>query len=109
VKAANAAFRFVLELCTLAVFVYWGFATADGVWAVVRGVGFAALTIAVWGTFGAPNAPLRAAAPVRLALLAAIYALAVALLWSADQAVLAVALAVAAVANTVLLVAFGQE
>jgi hypothetical protein len=109
VKAANAAFRFLLELCTLAVFVYWGFATADGVWAFVRGGGLALLTIAVWGTFGAPNAPLRAAAPVRLALLAAIYAFAVALLWSVDQGALAVALAVAAAANTVLLVAFGQE
>jgi hypothetical protein len=109
VKAANAAFRFFLELCTLAAFVYWGFATADGVWAFVRGVGLALLTIAVWGTFGAPNAPLRARAPIRLALLAGIYAWAVALLWSADQAALAVALAVAAVVNTALLVAFDQE
>jgi hypothetical protein len=109
VKAANAAFRFLLELCTLGVFVYWGFATADGVRAFVRGAGLALLTIAVWGSFGAPNAPLRAAVPVRLALLAAIYAWAVALLWSVDQAALAVALALAAVVNTVLLVAFGQE
>jgi hypothetical protein len=108
-KAANAAFRFVLEVCTLASFVYWGFATADGVAAFLRGFGVALLTVAAWGTFGAPQAPLRAAMPVRLALLAVIYAWAFAALWTTDQAVLAAALAVAAVVNTVLLVAFGQE
>jgi hypothetical protein len=107
--AANAVFRFVLELCTLAAFVYWGFATADGLGAVVRGLGVALLTIVAWGTFGAPKAPLRAAVPVRLALLAVIYAWAVAALWVADQPGLAVALAVAAAVNTALMVAFGQE
>ena len=70
VKAANAAFRFGLEMVTLAVFVWWGFATEDGPAALLRGFGVALLTVAVWGTFGAPNAPLRAQPSVRLALLA---------------------------------------
>jgi hypothetical protein len=109
VKAANAAFRFVLEMCTLAAFVWWGFATEDGPAALLRGFGVALLTVAAWGTFGAPNAPLRATPAVRLALLAVIYGWAVAALWTTDQRVLAVALGAAALVNTALLVAFGQE
>jgi hypothetical protein len=109
VKAANAAFRFLLEVCTLAVFAYWGLASADGLSALLRSVGVPLLTIVVWGTFGAPGAPLRASTPVRLALLAVIYGWAVAALWSTGQSALAVALGVAVVVNTALLVAYGQE
>ena len=43
VKAANAAFRFALEMVTLAVFVWWGFATEDGPAAILRGFGVALL------------------------------------------------------------------
>jgi hypothetical protein len=46
---------------------------------------------------------------VRLALIAVIYGWAVAALWTMDQRLLAVAFTVAAVVNTALLVAFGQE
>ena len=109
VKAANAAFRFALEMCTLGVFVWWGFATEDGPAALLRGFGVALLSAAAWGTFGAPNAPLRAKPSVRLALLAVIYGWAVAALWTIDQRVLAVLLAVAVLVNTSLMVAFGQE
>jgi hypothetical protein len=109
VKAANAALRFVLEMCTLAAFVYWGFATEDGPRALLRGFGVALLTVAVWGTFGAPNAPFRAVKPVRLALLAVIYAWAVAALWATGNEALGVALAAVALVNTVLMVVFGQE
>jgi hypothetical protein len=109
VKAANAAFRFALEMVTLAVFVWWGFATEDGPAAILRGFGVALLTVAVWATFGAPNAPLRATPSVRLALLAVIYGWAVAALWTTDQRVLAAVLTVATVVNTSLLVALGQD
>ena len=109
VKAANAAFRFALEMCTLAIFVWWGFATEDGPAALLRGFGVALLTVAAWGTFGAPNAPLRAAPSVRLALLAVIYGWAVAALWAIDQRLLAAAFTVAAVVNTTLMIVLGQE
>ena len=108
-KAANAAFRFLLEVCSLVAIGYWGFTSADGVMAFVRGVGVPMLMVGVWGTFGAPGAPLRAAPPVRLALLAVIYGWAVAALASTGQVTLAVALGVASLANTVLLYALGQE
>jgi hypothetical protein len=109
VKAANAGFRFALEMCTLGVFVWWGFATEDGPAALLRGFGVALLTVAVWGTFGAPTAPLRAKPSVRLALLAVIYGWAVAALWTIDHRVLAAALAAAALVNTSLMVALGQD
>jgi hypothetical protein len=109
VRTANAAVRFVLELCALAAFGYWGFASADGAKAFLLGVGVPVLVVMVWGTFGSPGAPLRAAAPIRLALLGVIYGWAVAALASVGQVVLAVVLGVAVVANTALLYALGQE
>ena len=109
VKEANAAFRFGLEICTLAVFVWWGFATEDGPPALVRGFGIALLTVAVWGAFGAPNAPLRTSRPIRHLLLAVIYGWAVAALWTMDQRLLAALLTAAAVLNTMFLVALGQD
>jgi hypothetical protein len=109
VRTANAAARFVLELCTLAALGYWGFASADGLGAVLRGVGVPVLVVLVWGTFGSPGAPLRAAPPIRLALLAVISGWAVAALASVGQVVLAVVLGVAVVVNTVLLHVLEQE
>jgi hypothetical protein len=108
-RTANAAARFVLELCALAAFCYWGFASADGVRSVLLGIGVPVLVILVWGTFGAPGAPLRASRPIRLVLFAVIYGWAVAALASVGHVVLAVVLAVAVLANTVLLYALGQE
>ena len=109
VKAVNAAVRFALEMCTLAAFVWWGFATEDGPKALLRGFGVALISVAAWGTFGAPNAPLRASPGFRRALLAVIYGWAVAALWMIDQRVLGVLLAVVALVNTSLLAAYGQE
>jgi Protein of unknown function (DUF2568) len=109
VKAANAAFRFLLEVSALVAIGYWGFTSADGAMAFVRGLCVPLLMVVVWGTFGAPGAPLRAALPVRLALLAVIYGWAVAALASTGHVVLAVALGVGAVVNTVLLYVLGQE
>ncbi len=65
--------------------------------------------VVVWGTFGSPGAPLRATRSVRLALLAVIYGWAVAGLASTGHVALAGVLAVAAVVNTALLHALGQE
>ena len=70
VKAANAAFRFVLEMCTLARLRAGGASrprTAPA--ALVRGFGVALLTVAAWGTFGAPQraAARGAAGPARAA------------------------------------------
>jgi hypothetical protein len=109
VRPANAAFRFALEVCALAAIGYWGFSSADGLMAFVRGIGVPLLMVAVWGTFGAPGAPLRAARPIRLVLLVVIYGWAVAALASTGQVVLAAALGVAAVVNTALLAALGQD
>ena len=106
---ANAVARFLLELCTLAALGYWGFASTDGVTAFVRGLGVPMLVVVVWGTFGAPQAPLRAAVPIRLALFVVISGWAVAALASVDQVALALLLGAAVLVNTVLLYALGQE
>jgi hypothetical protein len=108
-RTANAAARFGLELCALAALAYWGFATADGIRAVLLGVGVPLLVVIVWGTFGSPGAPLRAAPPLRLTLLAVINGWAVAGLATTGHVVLAVVLGLAVAVNTALLYALGQE
>ena len=107
-KNANALLRFVLELCTLGAFVYWGFATEDGLQAWLRAVGVPVLSVVVWGTFGAPGAPLRASVPVRLTLLAVVYGWAVIALWTSGQEALAAALGIAAAVNTALMFRLDQ-
>jgi hypothetical protein len=108
-RAANAVARFALELCALAALAYWGFATGDGAGRFLLGIGVPALTVLAWGTFGSPGAPLRASLPLRLVLLAVIFGWAVAGLAAVNHAALAIALGAAAVANTALLLALGQD
>ena len=108
-RTLNAAARFVLEVCVLAALAYWGFATGEGLMRFLLGIGVPALTVVVWGTFGSPGAPLRTTPLLRLALLTIIYGWAVGGLVTVDQTALAVALACAAVVNTVLLHVLGQE
>jgi hypothetical protein len=108
-RTLNAAARFLLELCALAAIGYWGFKTGDGAMKFVLGIGVPVLTIIVWGTFGSPGAPLRTTPLLRLALLVVIYGWAAGGLHFAGQTTLAVALACAAVLNTVLLHVLRQE
>jgi len=108
-QTANALARLALELCALAALAYWGFSTGDGAGRFLLGIGVPVLVVFVWGTFGSPGAPLRAAAPLRLALLVVIFGWAVAGLWQTGHPVLAVLLGIAAAANTVLLRALGQD
>jgi hypothetical protein len=108
-QALNAFARFALELCALAALAYWGFSTGDGLGKILLGLGVPLLVVLVWGTFGSPGAPFRAAAPLRLALLAVIFGWAVIGLWQTGHQVLALLLAAAAVLNTALLRVLGQD
>jgi hypothetical protein len=108
-QTANAWARLALELCALAALAYWGFSTGEGAGRFLLGLGVPVLVVLAWGTFGSPGAPLRAAAPIRLLLLAVIFGWAAAGLWQTGHPVLAVLLAAAALVNTVLLRVLGQD
>jgi hypothetical protein len=93
--------RFFLELAALASLAYWGFSEFDGVLSVVLGIGAPLAAAVVWGLFVSPKA--RYGSPVRQAVgEAVVFAAAVIALVDADQPVLAVALALVAVIDGVL-------
>ena len=56
---ANLALRFLLELCALGALGYWGFKIGRGLIVKVGlGIGAPLLAALVWGTLGAPDAPV---------------------------------------------------
>lgn len=71
-KNTNLALRFILELCALAAFVYWGFYTAQStVLKLILGIGAPLVAATAWGTFRVPDDPGKApvAVPGKLRLL----------------------------------------
>lgn len=102
-KAANLGLRFVLELCALAAFAYWGLQHA--VWvAIVTPLAAAAL----WGVFVSPKAPRRAPEPARFGLEIVFFLGGAAALAASGQLPLAAALAAAFVVNRALIAAWDQ-
>lgn len=56
----NLLVRFLLELCILVIFGYWGFKTGGQTFAkIVLGIGGPVLFAVVWGAFLAPKSALR--------------------------------------------------
>ena len=78
VKYANMGLSFLLELCLLAAFAYWGIQTGQGQVAKI-GLGVSApLVVAVfWGLFMAPRASMRVQNPLYLIIRIFIFGLAV--------------------------------
>jgi uncharacterized protein DUF2568 len=98
---ALLAVRFGLELAALASLAYWGFSEFDGVPAVLFGIGGPLAAAVVWGLFVSPKA--RYGSPARQAVgEALVFGAAVIALFDADQPVLAVAFALVAVVDGVL-------
>ena len=109
IRSANLAVRFILELCALAAYAYWGFKTGRGpVARIGLGIGAPLLAAVVWGTFVAPRAPVAVPAAVRLVLELAVFGSAVAALYAAGRPSLAWALAVTYAINRVLVAVWHQ-
>jgi Protein of unknown function (DUF2568) len=105
----NLALRFLLELCGLAAFAYWGFKSGSGAGArLVLTIGAPLCMAIVWGIFVAPRATVKLAEPVRFVLGLAILCLSAVALASAGQRTLAVAFAAIVVINAVLLAVWKQ-
>ena len=85
---------FLMELCLLAAFAFWGFQTGVGLGAkLALGIGAPLLVAIVWGLVMAPRARIHLPLPLHLALFVVIFGAATLALWVAGQPTLAIAFA----------------
>jgi len=101
-RGVTLTVRFLCELAMLAALAYWGFRTGNGLRAWLLGLGAPLLAAAVWGALVAPKARWPVPIQVRVVIELALYSAAVAAVVAAGQPVLAVVLAVAALATSLL-------
>lgn len=102
-RVANLALKFLLELAAFAAFAYAGVSIGSGGWAVVLGVLFPVLAIAVWGRWNAPRSAHRLPTARRIGCELTVFAVAAVLLAAAGAPVLAGGFAALVVVNAVLL------
>ena len=109
IKFANLALRFLLELCLLASFGYWGFQIGQS-WLVkiILGIGAPLLVAVIWGAFLAPKAAMRLREPWLLILELGLFGLAVAALYFTGYPALAWALGLVYGINKLLMYLWGQ-
>jgi hypothetical protein len=104
VKTANEALRFLLELCMLAAFAYWGAHTTDSTAAHILLAAAAPLAAAtVWAIWCAPRSNRRLPPSRRVPLELALFALAALALAAAGATTLAIVFAAVTAINTALL------
>lgn len=108
-KAANLALSFLLELCALFVFGYWGYTIGQSEFAkIALGIVGAAVFIAVWALFMAPRSPRRLQEPARFVVELLIFGLAVAALYSTGQTLWASLLGAVYAINKILQIVWKQ-
>lgn len=109
-KLLNLGLRFLLELCLLVIFGYWGFKTgSDNTFLkFLLGIGAPVLFAVVWGVFLAPKANIQIGEPWRLILEAVIFSLACWALYSTEKTNLAFAFGVIYLINKILMVIWKQ-
>lgn len=108
-KSANLGLRFALELCLLAALFYWGLRVGEGfVGKLALGIGAPLIAAVVWGFFIAPKATYHPPTAVWIGLQVVLFGAAVLSLFTTRHPALGLALAILAIANGVLLAAWGQ-
>lgn len=95
---------FLMELCALAAFSYWGFQMDQG-WIIklLFGVGTPLLIAIFWGTFIAPKASFPVSTSVRIILQSIIFALAIAALYFSGKGKLAIIFGVIVLVEMILM------
>ncbi len=109
IQSGNLALRFLLELCALVAFGYWGFTTGGGtITKLALGIGVPLLVAVIWGAALSP----RRSAPLsdRLAFILSLVVLGLSAVGvgAAGQVTLAVAFAVLTAVNATLIVVWKQ-
>lgn len=110
IKGANLAVTFILELCLLVAFGYWGFTTGDSLWLkILLGIGTPVLAAVLWGLFMAPKAARRLPSPWHEIAQVVFFALGTAALYAAGQPTFALLFAVVFAVNFVLRLVWKQS
>jgi hypothetical protein len=107
-RAANLAFKFLLELAALASFAIWGAQSESGALAVAHAILAPLIVALLWGRLAAPRSRYRLPRATRIPFELTVFALAVVALLVSGHALWAIVLAVAMAANAALLTAFDQ-
>ncbi len=108
-KMINLLVRFLLELCILAIFGYWGFNTGDNAFMkFLLGLASPILFAVVWGTFLAPKSPRRLDEPWLFLLELALFGLACWALYSTGKINLTFAFGGIYIFNKILMIIWRQ-
>ncbi len=108
-RSINMAVRFLLELCMLAIFSYWGFRTGDRTLTkMLLGIGSPILFAAIWGILLAPKSVHRLPEPWRLLLELVLFALATLALYGTGQIAVAVVFGAIYILNKILMIVWRQ-
>lgn len=109
IKTLNIGLRFLLELCLLVIFGYWGFKVGNNLTAkILLGLGAPFLVAIIWGAFLAPKSSMRLHLPWSLVVELLIWGLAMVALFGVDKVNLAFALGALYVVNKVLMLVWKQ-
>ncbi len=108
-KLLNLGIRFLLELCILIIFGYWGITTGSNVFMKsLLGIGSPILFAVVWGTFLAPKSSMRLDEPWLFLLELVLFALAAWALYSTGKVDLTVAFGGTYILNKILMIIWRQ-
>ena len=108
-KMINLLVRFLLELCILAIFGYWGFQTDGNTFIkFLLGLGAPILFAVVWGTFLAPKSPMRLNEPWLFLLEFVVFGLTCWALYSTGKVDLTVAFGGIYILNKILMIIWRQ-
>ncbi|WP_268625891.1 YrdB family protein [Paenibacillus alvei] len=108
-QMCNLGLRFVLELCTLAAFAYWGIRTGNS--PLLKGLlggGAVIIAMLVWGTFGSPKATIPLEGGVHSLFEAAFFGLAVLSLYVVGKHVWAAIFLIVLTGNWLLMYMWNQ-
>jgi hypothetical protein len=109
IKAANMGMRFVLELCMLAAFAYWGSRTGTSTALnVALAIAAPLAAAAVWGVWMAPKSARRLPESRRIPLEIVLFGLATAALADAGATTAAIVFGVVAAIDTTLVHLWGE-
>lgn len=108
-KLLNLGIRFLLELCILIIFGYWGFKTGNStLMKFLLGIGSPILFAVVWGTFLAPKSSMRLGEPWLFLLEVVLFALAIWAFYSTGKLNLTITFGVIYLLNKILMIIWRQ-